>query len=179
MSQNEPRKKLIIINNRYPFKEFDENFIKPFVVARLNPMNKKGLINTIRKELNMPAMYIASRLKASINPKELYVAGNKIEPKTAQAVYEFERSEEAGTISINSLRKVADALDMQLVYSFIPKKQDSLTDWVYSKVKEKTDLLSNSKDFDDESPEMRNKLQEQRMSRIANNLDNSFWKELI
>jgi len=40
------------------------------------------------------------------------------------SVAKFERSEEADTISLKSLRKVAEALDCTLVYAFVPN--DSL-----------------------------------------------------
>jgi predicted DNA-binding mobile mystery protein A len=40
---------------------------------------------------------------------------------TRQGMLEIERSEAAGTITINSLRKAADALDCELVYALVPR----------------------------------------------------------
>lgn len=41
---------------------------------------------------------------------------------THTAIFELERSERAGTIRLDSLRRAADALDCTLVYAFVPKR---------------------------------------------------------
>jgi len=41
---------------------------------------------------------------------------------TQPAVTQLELSEQAGTISLNSLRKVADELDCRLIYALVPKR---------------------------------------------------------
>ena len=46
--------------------------------------------------------------------------GNKISI-TKQSVMDIERREQLGTISLKTLRESANALDMELVYAFVPK----------------------------------------------------------
>ena len=40
---------------------------------------------------------------------------------TKQSVQDIERREKKGSITINALKEVANAMDMQLVYGFVPK----------------------------------------------------------
>lgn len=74
--------------------------------ARL-PRPRNGWIREVRNALGMSARQLAQRLGIS-------------QPSVAK----FERSEEADTISLRNLRKVAEALDCTLVYAFVPN--DSL-----------------------------------------------------
>jgi predicted DNA-binding mobile mystery protein A len=71
------------------------------------PRPRKGWIREVRDALGMSARQLARRLGIS-------------QPSVAK----FERSEEAETISLKSLRKVAEALDCTLVYALVPN--DSL-----------------------------------------------------
>lgn len=75
------------------FKGLDTLFIPP-----------KGWIHTIRTTLNMSLRQLGSRLNI-----------------TAQSVKEIEDREAGGTITLNSLSDTARALDMKLVYGFVPK----------------------------------------------------------
>ncbi len=65
---------------------------------------QKGWILTIRTALKMSLRQLGNRLNMS-----------------AQGVKDLEKREAHGTVSINSLREVANALDMKLVYGFIPQ----------------------------------------------------------
>mgnify|MGYP000305108666 CR=1 FL=1 len=69
------------------------------------PVHKNGLIREIRQALAMTASQLGSRLGI-----------------TQPAVTQLELSEQAGTISLNSLRKVADELDCRLIYALVPKR---------------------------------------------------------
>lgn len=60
--------------------------------------------------------------------------GNKISI-TKQSVLDIERREQLGRISLKTLRESANALDMELVYSFVPK-DGSLDTLIERKVKE-------------------------------------------
>jgi len=53
----------------------------------------------------MPARHVAEKLRISEN-----------------AVYGLERSEQHGTIQLNTLRKAADALDCDLAYALVPRR---------------------------------------------------------
>lgn len=66
----------------------------------------KGWVNTIRTALKMSLRQLGSRVNA-----------------TAQHIKQLESREANGTLSINSLKEVANALDMQLVYGFVSKHQ--------------------------------------------------------
>ena len=65
-----------------------------------------GWIRTIRSSLGMQGIDFAKRLG--------------IAPASASAL---EQSEAAGTISLKSLRRAADALDCDLVYALVPRKK--------------------------------------------------------
>ncbi len=68
----------------------------------------KGWVHLIRKTLNMSLRQLGARLQI-----------------TPQGMKDIERREMEGTITLKALKEVGNALDMQLVYGFIPKS-DSL-----------------------------------------------------
>ena len=78
-------------------------------LAHLTPADlaapRGGWIRAIRDALGMPAAELGRRLDV-----------------THSAVFELERSERAGTIKLNSLRRAAEALDCTLVYALVPKR---------------------------------------------------------
>ena len=61
-------------------------------------------IKSVRKALNMTLEQLGNKLGVS-----------------KQSVLQYEKSEGLGTISIKNLREIGNAMDMQLVYGFIPK----------------------------------------------------------
>ena len=63
-----------------------------------------GWIKAIRLALGMSMRQLAKRLDI-----------------TKQSVQEMEKREKSGSITIKSLREAAEALDMELVYGFVPK----------------------------------------------------------
>ena len=81
-----------------------EQKLKPFAVAKNSTIPSKGWLHTIRTSLNMTMEQLGNRLGI-----------------TKQGVKKIEESEAKGTVSINTLKDVAKALDMQLVYGFVPK----------------------------------------------------------
>ncbi len=87
--------------------------LKPFSGCELVIVPNNGWINTIRTTIKMT----------------LEQLGNKLH-MTKQGVKRIEESEAAGTITINSLKEVGNALEMKLVYGFIPNdgSVDSLLD---------------------------------------------------
>ena len=78
----------------------------------------KGWINTFRIALKMSLRQLGNRLRIS-----------------AQSVKEIEEREASGTITLNSLRDVANAMDMNLVYGFV-SKHDSLEQMIEKRAKE-------------------------------------------
>ena len=77
-----------------------------------------GWIYSIRQGINMSLRQLGQRL--SITP---------------QSVKEIEEREKNGTISLKVLRQVADALDMDFVYGFVPR-ENTLEAMVTKKAKE-------------------------------------------
>jgi len=75
-----------------------------FKDAELVLVPQKGWVNTIRTTLNMTRDQLGAKLKL-----------------TKGAIQKIEEREATGQITINKLRDVGQALDMQLVYGFVPK----------------------------------------------------------
>lgn len=78
--------------------------LEPFQKAKLVLVPSKGWINTIRTTLNMTMAQLGTKLNI-----------------TRQGVKHLEESESKGSISINSLKEVGEALDLKFVYGFVPK----------------------------------------------------------
>lgn len=78
--------------------------LKTFQEANTIIVPSGGWINTIRTTLNMTLEQLGGKLKI-----------------TKQGISRIEESESKGTITINSLKEVGEALDMKLVYGFVPK----------------------------------------------------------
>ena len=77
--------------------------LKPFSDSESIIVPNSGWINTIRTTLNMTLEQLGKKLNM-----------------TKQGVKRIEESEAAGTITINSLKAVGNALEMKFVYGFIP-----------------------------------------------------------
>ena len=71
--------------------------------ADLSPP-RAGWLRAIRDALGMPARHLASELGVNTN-----------------AVFAMERSEQAGTIQLGTLRRAADALGCDVVYALVPR----------------------------------------------------------
>jgi predicted DNA-binding mobile mystery protein A len=78
----------------------------------------KGWVNTIRTALKMSLRQLGTRVNA-----------------TAQHIKQLENREANGTLSINSLKEVANALDMKLVYGFV-SKHETLEQMIENRAKE-------------------------------------------
>jgi len=75
-----------------------------FLPIKNVPVPASGWIKAIRTAIGMSLQQLGSRLHI-----------------TKQSMLEIEQREKDGTITLNSLRETATALDMQLVYGFVPK----------------------------------------------------------
>lgn len=78
--------------------------LKPFLETRTVIVPERGWINTIRTTLNMTLAQLGAKLTI-----------------TRQGVKRIEESEANGTITLNSLKEVAHALDLKFVYALVPK----------------------------------------------------------
>jgi predicted DNA-binding mobile mystery protein A len=96
-----------------------------FQQAGSAPVPSDGWIRTIRKTINMNLAQLANRL-------------NKKPP----TVSDFEKREQEGTITLRSLKEIADAMDMKFVYAIIPK-EGTLEEMVDIKAEEKAREIVN------------------------------------
>jgi predicted DNA-binding mobile mystery protein A len=81
-----------------------ESRIKLFTAAQQLPNPPTGWIKAIRLALGMSLQQLANKLSI-----------------TKQSAKEIETREKEGAITLRSLRETAKALDMELVYGFVPK----------------------------------------------------------
>jgi predicted DNA-binding mobile mystery protein A len=91
------KKKLLI-------EQLDQK-LNPFQKTELVLVPDKGWINTIRTTLNMTMNQLGTKLNI-----------------TRQGVKRIEDSEAKGTLTINLLKEVAQALELKFVYGFVPKE---------------------------------------------------------
>lgn len=87
---------------RLRLRQLDER-MGPWFPLRHHPSPRGGWIRAVRQALGMGITQLARRI------------GTK--PSTAA---EFETREVEGTITLNSLRRVAEAMDATLVYALVP-----------------------------------------------------------
>lgn len=80
--------------------------LKAFESLKDNKIPTNGWVKTVRTALKMSLRQLGNRMNFS-----------------AQNLRQLERREIAGTITLNSLRDVANAMDMQLVYGFVSKHE--------------------------------------------------------
>ena len=81
-----------------------EDKIKSFSSLKTVAMPTSGWVKAIRSALGMSLQQLASKLSI-----------------TKQSTMEMEKREKEGSITIRSLRQAAHALDMELVYGFVPR----------------------------------------------------------
>lgn len=85
--------------------EQTDRLLHPWQRLKDAAIPRGGWIRTVREALGMTAVQLATRLRV-----------------TQQAVAEFEKSEAAGKITLESLNKLANALGCKLVYAIVPDK---------------------------------------------------------
>lgn len=85
-------------------KQMSEQLTKFSALKELR-MPTSGWLKTIRSTLGMTMSQLGNRLNLS-------------QPR----IHTIEKAEVAGTITLNTLRKIADALDCELVYALLPRK---------------------------------------------------------
>lgn len=117
-----------------------------------------GWIRTLRQALNMSQKQIGQRLGIS-----------------RQGVQLLERRESEGGISLNSLRDVAHAMDMELVYALIPR-DGSLEKLVFRKARALAESIvqrtSQSMTLEDQ------KVSDQRLNESIREMTETFVREL-
>jgi predicted DNA-binding mobile mystery protein A len=105
-------------NKQHLLVQQTDKKLEAFKHLKENVVPSKGWINTFRIALKMSLRQLGNRLRIS-----------------AQSVKEIEEREASGTITLNSLRDAANAMDMKLVYGFV-SKHDSLEQMIEKRAKE-------------------------------------------
>lgn len=92
------------LHRKLMIDQLDRKLAKLHVLAEVD-VPPKGWINAIRTTLNISLVQLAKRLN-----------------KTSVSVKEIEEREQNKTITLKKLIEVGEALDLQLVYGFLPKE---------------------------------------------------------
>ena len=92
--------------------------MRPFADLQKGVIPSTGWIKAIRSAIGMSMQQLGNKLSI-----------------TRQSVLEIEKREQDGSITIKTLKEVASALDMQLVYGFVPN-DGSVEDLIDRKAKE-------------------------------------------
>ncbi len=122
-----------------------------------------GWIRTIRNALGMSLQQLGKKLSI-----------------TRQSVQEMEQREQDGTITLKSLKEVAKAMDMQLVYAFVPV-DGTLEDLIERKAtalaRQIVMRTSNSMKLEDQqnSSERLEKAIQERANAIKNEMPKILW----
>ena len=85
---------------------------------QLQQLNSKMLGFASLKQVAMPPTGWIKAIRTAIG-MSMQQLGNKLNV-TKQGVMDIEKREKDGSITIKSLREIARAMDMQLVYGFVP-----------------------------------------------------------
>lgn len=104
-------------NKKLQIEQLDRK-IEPFNGTEKVIVPDNGWINSIRTSLNMTLEQLGTKLNI-----------------TRQGAKKIEESESSGTISLKSLKDVAEVLNLRLVYALIPK-DGSLEKLINSKAEE-------------------------------------------
>jgi predicted DNA-binding mobile mystery protein A len=108
-------------------EQLDQKLI-PFLETRKILVPERGWVNTIRTTLNMTMAQLGTKLNM-----------------TRQGVKRIEESEANGTITLNSLKGVANVMDLKFVYALVPKNGtiDDLIEIKADKLAQKIVLRTN------------------------------------
>ena len=135
----------------------------PFVSLQKVAPPPTGWIKAIRNAIGMSMLQLGKRLSI-----------------TKQSVQDIERREKDGSISLKALREAARALDMQLIYGFVPN-DGSLEELIDRKAKELATQIvqrtSNSMKLEDQenSKQRIEKAIEERATIIKNEMPKTLW----
>jgi predicted DNA-binding mobile mystery protein A len=86
---------------------------------QLQQLNEKMLRFASLQKVAMPPTGWIKAIRTAIG-MSLQQLGNKISV-SKQAVLDMEKREKEGSVTIKSLKEIARAMDMELVYGFVPK----------------------------------------------------------
>jgi len=144
-------------------QQLDKKFEKIQSVSNSLMVPSNGWINTLRKTLNISLKQLGKKLNVS-----------------SQNINQFEQREKDGSISLQKLKDVAEALDMNFVYTFIPKDgslEKLIEKHSYKLAEEIVKRTSHSMKLEDQenTEERIRKAIEDRAEKIKNELPKYLW----
>lgn len=149
-------------NKKLYLAQLDQK-LSPFEAAKQSIRPAMGWVKTIRTSLGMSMEQLGRKLGVS-----------------KQSVQHLEKRESTGSITLTALNDVAKALDMELVYGFVPKG-GSVVHLVEEKARKMaTDLVmrtSHNMNLEDQavSYQRLNKAIEERTKEIMHQLPKALW----
>ena len=148
---------------------------KSFQIQQLN--SKMQVISSVKKIALPPTGWIkAVRTTLGMSLQQL---GAKLSI-TKQSIQDIERREKDGSVTMKTLREVANALDMELVYGLVPK-DGSLDALINRKAKELATQIvlrtSNTMKLEDQENSQKRiqKAIEERAASIKNEMPKILW----
>jgi len=150
----------------------------PTQSLQLQQLNYKLLKINELKNISIPPTGWVKAIRVALGMSLLQL-GDKLR-LTKQSAHDIEKREQERTITLNALRGAADALDMQLVYGFVPKdgSLDALIDRKARELATKIVLrTSNTMRLEDQenSRERIQKAIEERTEALKNEMPRSLW----
>jgi predicted DNA-binding mobile mystery protein A len=145
---------------------------------QIQQLNSKMLVVASFKKITPPPTGWIKAVRTALG-MSLQQLGNKISI-TKQSLTDIERREKDGSITLKTLRDAANALDMELVYGFVPK-DGSLDALIDRKAKELATQIvfrtSNTMKLEDQgnSNKRIQKAIEERAASIKNEMPKILW----
>ena len=144
-------------------EQLDET-LKQFVPLKTVIPPRKGWVRAIRNALGMTGGQLARRLNAN-----------------RQRVSRIEQDEKLGKITIKTLRSVAEALDCEFVYGFVPRQtlEETIRNqarYVAKKRMSRSDQMMRL-EKQELSEDEREKAMERMITDITNTMPKSLWDE--
>ncbi len=149
-------------NKKLYLAQLDQK-LSPYEAAKLSIRPAMGWVKTIRTSLGMSMEQLGRKLGVS-----------------KQSVQHLEKRESTGSITLSAVNDVAKALDMELVYGFVPKG-GSVVHLVEEKARKMaTDIVmrtSHNMNLEDQavSYQRLNKAIEERTKEIMHQLPKALW----
>ena len=142
-------------------KQMDE-LIQTFVSGKQNVQTSAGWIQSARLALGMSLRQLAERVGVSVS-----------------ALTNFEKREQADSVSLATLKKAANAMDMELVYYFKPKS-GSIKNTITQQAKKKAQeiLIQSNQTMRLEGQETNQESQTQELERLTRELADNMPKRL-
>jgi len=144
----------------------------------IQQLNRKMLSYASLKQVAMPPMGWIKAIRNALG-MSMQQLGNKLSI-TKQSILEIEQREKDGSITLKSLKEIAKAMDMQLIYGFVPN-DGSLDALIHRKAKDLATQIvmrtSNTMKLEDQqnsNQRIENAIQE-RVIAIKNEMPKILW----